>query len=97
MLRRLPRGKVGDYARAGVQLTLWDDNRALGSCMGETEAPGRLRSALKLQKLSGKQLRGHHVKVTEKAFVCEAESCCSRDARVRACERRSMRGCEGVS
>jgi len=49
---------------------LGDDNRALGSCLGETEAPGRLRSALKLQKLSGKQLRGHHVKVAEKAFVC---------------------------
>ena len=97
MWRRLPRGKVGGYARAGVQLTLGDDNRALGSCLGETEAPGRLRSALKLQKLSGKQLRGHHVKVAEKAFVAEAESCCSRDARLRACERRSVRGSRGLS
>ena len=42
--------------------------------MGETEAPGRLRSALKLQKLSGKQLRGHHVKVAKKRLFAEAES-----------------------
>jgi hypothetical protein len=39
-----------------------DANGALRGCLGQTEAPGRLGSALKLQKLGGKQLRGHRVR-----------------------------------
>ena len=56
------RGKVGGCARGGIRLTFGDANGALRGCLGQTEAPGRLGSALKLQKLGGKQLRGHRVR-----------------------------------
>jgi len=55
-------GKVGGCARGGIRLTFGDANGALRGCLGQTEAPGRLGSALKLQKLGGKQLRGHRVR-----------------------------------
>ena len=55
--------KVGWVLQVTLGTTACEStNAAANIFLGQTEAPGRLGSALKLQKLGGKQLRGHRVR-----------------------------------